>query len=49
MPKTARVFEHDTLRIGEQGLTPSHFDALVRYNDRHGCTFFSMSSPFSST
>jgi 5-methylcytosine-specific restriction enzyme subunit McrC len=40
MPKPALVFEHGTLAVGEQGLTPKHFDALVRYNDRHGCTLF---------
>jgi 5-methylcytosine-specific restriction enzyme subunit McrC len=40
MPEPARVFEHGTLAVGEQGLSPRHFDALVRYNDRHGCTLF---------
>ena len=40
MPKPAQVFEHGTLAIGDQGLTAKHFDALVRYNDRHGCTLF---------
>ncbi|MFH1081686.1 MAG: restriction endonuclease [Pseudomonadota bacterium] len=35
-----QVFEHDTLVIGQQGFATRHFDALVRYNDRHGCTFF---------
>jgi len=41
-PKFAQVFEHSSLKIGEQGLTQSHFDALVRYNERHGCTLFSV-------
>ena len=40
MQKPAQVFEHGALAVGEQGLTPRHFDALVRYNDRHGCTLF---------
>lgn len=40
MPEPARVFEHGTLAVGEQGMTPRHFDALVRYNDRHGCMLF---------
>jgi 5-methylcytosine-specific restriction enzyme subunit McrC len=40
MPELAQVFEHGTLSIGEQGLTPKHFEALVRYNDQHGCTLF---------
>jgi 5-methylcytosine-specific restriction enzyme subunit McrC len=42
MPKTAQVFEHGHLSIGEQGLTAEKFAALVRYNDRHGCMFFSV-------
>ena len=44
MPKPARVFEHGTLRIGEQGLTQSRFEALVRYNDRNGSRFFTVGS-----
>jgi 5-methylcytosine-specific restriction enzyme subunit McrC len=40
MPQLAQVFEHGTLAVGEQGLTSKHFEALVRYNDRHGCTLF---------
>lgn len=35
-----RVFEHQTLHIGEQGLTQSIFKQLVRYNDLHGCKYF---------
>jgi len=42
MPKTAQVFEHGQLAIGQQGLTEKRFNALVRYNDRHGCLFFSV-------
>ena len=40
MPKLAQVFEHGKLAVGEQGLGTKQFDALVRYNDRHGCQFF---------
>ena len=40
MPKLAQVFEHGTLVIGEQGFSVKQFEALVRYNDRHGCVFF---------
>jgi 5-methylcytosine-specific restriction enzyme subunit McrC len=40
MPRVAQVFEHGTLAIGEQGLTPRHFEALVRYNERQDCTLF---------
>jgi 5-methylcytosine-specific restriction enzyme subunit McrC len=42
MPKIAQVFEHGTLAVGEQGFNARHFAALVRYNDRHGCTFFAV-------
>jgi 5-methylcytosine-specific restriction enzyme subunit McrC len=42
MPKTAQVFEYGQLAIGQQGLTEKQFNALVRYNDRHGCLFFSV-------
>jgi 5-methylcytosine-specific restriction enzyme subunit McrC len=40
MPKLAQVFEHGKLAVGEQGLNTKQFDALVQYNDRHGCEFF---------
>lgn len=40
MPKTIQVFEHGTLAVGDQGFTARQFNALVRYNDRHGCSFF---------
>jgi hypothetical protein len=32
----AYVFEHGTLAVGEQQFTSAQFDALVRYNERHG-------------
>jgi 5-methylcytosine-specific restriction enzyme subunit McrC len=40
MLKLAQVFEYDKLAVGEQGFSAKQFDALVRYNDRHGCKFF---------
>lgn len=40
MHEPIRVFEHESLRVGEKGLTIAHFDALVRYNERHGDRFF---------
>src|SRR6266404_709692 len=40
MVHRAQVFEHGSLAVGEQGLTAQQFDSLVRYNERHGCTFF---------
>ncbi len=40
MREPIRVFEHESLRIGEKGFTTPHFDALVRYNERHGDRFF---------
>lgn len=40
MPKPIQVFEHDRLLVGEQGFEAKHFEALVRYNDQHGCVFF---------
>jgi hypothetical protein len=38
--RRAQVFEHGSLAVGEQGLTVDHFNALVCYNERHGCDFF---------
>jgi 5-methylcytosine-specific restriction enzyme subunit McrC len=40
MPNRIQVFEHGTLAVGEHGFQARQFAALVRYNDRHGCTFF---------
>src|SRR5436190_23080788 len=40
MPNRAYVFEHGTLAVGQQEFTSAQFDALVRYNERHGCAFF---------
>jgi 5-methylcytosine-specific restriction enzyme subunit McrC len=37
-----QVFEHDYLRLGEQGFEPAHFDALVRLNERHGNQYFTV-------
>ena len=49
--RTLRVFEHQTLRVGEPlravdgssvALADAHIDALARFNDAHGQQFFSM-------
>lgn len=40
MLELIRVFEHDRLRIGEQGLRECDFDALVRFNSAHNSKFF---------
>lgn len=40
MPNRAFVYEHGSLAVGEQKFTASQFDALVRYNERHGGSFF---------
>lgn len=40
MPDRAFVYEHGTLAVGEQGFAAPQFDALVRYNERHGGDFF---------
>lgn len=40
MPNRVQVFEHGTLAVGEKGFSARQFDALVRYNDRHGCAYF---------
>jgi 5-methylcytosine-specific restriction enzyme subunit McrC len=40
MPKVARVFEYDRLRIGEQGLTVSHYERLAAYSEKNQSKFF---------
>lgn len=42
MPDVAQVFEHEVLRIGEQGLTEAAFEALVLFNQRHKDQFFTV-------
>lgn len=42
MRDPVQVFEHDLLRVGEQSLTQERFDALVRFNQRHGDRFFTV-------
>ncbi|WP_210490338.1 McrC family protein [Rufibacter aurantiacus] len=37
-----QVFEHDYLKVGEQGFGPAHFDALVRLNEQHGNKYFTV-------
>src|SRR5688572_27240495 len=40
-PKTLRVFEHQTVRVGEP-LSEAELDALVRFNDASGQRFFTV-------
>lgn len=42
MHKTAQVFEHGYLSIGEQGFLQHHFDGLVRYRERCSAPFYSV-------
>lgn len=37
-----QVFEHQTLRLHEQGLTQRHLDALAAYNERHNNRYFTL-------
>ncbi len=37
-----RKFEHSNLKIGEQGFTAEHFNALVKYNDHHNSKYFTV-------
>ena len=40
MKSRIQVFEHQALRIGEQGFSKADFDALVLFNQRHADKFF---------
>jgi 5-methylcytosine-specific restriction enzyme subunit McrC len=42
MSRTREVFEHGKLRVsdGDDGISADEFDALVRFNDRHGGAYF---------
>ena len=40
MKRKIQVFEYQTLRIEEGGITPPVFDQLVKYNELHGCKYF---------
>lgn len=42
MSRTLEVFEHDRLQVASSGygIRPHEFDALVRFNDRHGGQYF---------
>ncbi len=40
MRRTLEVFEHEPITIGDGGLTPHEFDALVRWNDRSRTKYF---------
>jgi 5-methylcytosine-specific restriction enzyme subunit McrC len=35
-----QAFEHQPLRIGEEGFKKNHFEALVKYNEKHKNQFF---------
>ncbi|WP_019670782.1 McrC family protein [Eudoraea adriatica] len=38
--KKISVFEHERLKVGEQGFTQSHLDALLKLNDLHEGKYF---------
>ena len=42
MRNRIQVFEHTTLSTKENGFTETHFQSLVRYNERHGNRFFAV-------
>jgi len=42
MRKLLHVFEHETLRVAGNGLSLPEFDALVKFNQRHGSCFFTV-------
>jgi 5-methylcytosine-specific restriction enzyme subunit McrC len=44
MSRTLRLFEHGKLHVTEsgEGIRPHEFDALVRFNDRHGGEYFAV-------
>lgn len=42
MREPIQVFEHDTLRVGEQGFAPPAFERLVAFNERHGNRYFAV-------
>ncbi len=37
-----QVFEHQTLRVGEQGFLQKHYHNLVKYNDQHQQKYFTV-------
>ncbi len=37
-----QVFEHQVLRLSEQGLTQRHLDALARFNEQHDSRYFTL-------
>ncbi|WP_048506425.1 McrC family protein [Chryseobacterium angstadtii] len=36
------VFEHEKLKVNEEGFNQSHFNALVKFNDTHGGKYFTV-------
>lgn len=39
---TIYVFEHEKLKVNEEGFNQSHFNALVKFNDAHGGKYFTV-------
>ncbi len=42
MKNRIQIFEHSILAAGKRGFTHSHFQSLVRLNERHGNRFFAV-------
>ncbi len=40
--KYLQVFEHQVLRLSEQGLTQRHLDALAHFNEQHDSRYFTL-------
>ena len=40
MFRTRRVFEHQRLYVGSDGIRADELDAIARFNDRHGGQYF---------
>lgn len=39
---TIYVFEHEKLKVNDEGFSQSHFNALVKFNDAHGGKYFTV-------
>ena len=42
MNRSIQVFEHGSLKVGQQGFKRHHFDRLVQYNEREGNRLFTI-------
>jgi len=42
MRRLLQVFEHETLRVADPTLSQAEFDALVKFNQRHGSDYFTV-------